>query len=377
MGTAISEIPSLDRYILARWCYGIGEDFISDIEYDHLHNRLKEAMPDNEYVRRSWSDDPCPMELLEKYGLQHLYRDIKFEHKSESIRSINTNAEFREIFSRLDEPSRLSYKLDGFNIQVNYYNGKPISAETRGRRGNSLNANAVLDIVPQSIPKLGRVKVTGELVVCNSEWERFKLETGNVSQRNSVATALANGMMEYTEFVAFNIQYDNETVEEDIYSLLRKFGFIVPYNMKVSDFSQLQNAMAELAELRESYNYPNDGLVIENTKYQLALRVGAWQEEEMQSYVTGYDENVGLHGNAMVVNVAPVVQDDRTIRQVSVTNLSYIIGCELQIGSPIAFDNRSMATAVLNVERTKDLHEKYAGRYDVYRRKIDNSEKVG
>lgn len=59
------------------------------------------------------------------------------------------------------------------------------------------------------------------------------------------------------------------------------------------------------------------------------------------------------------------------------TNLSYIIGCDLQIGSPIAFDNRSMATAVLNVERTKDLHEKYAGRHDVYRDKIDNSEKVG
>lgn len=376
MGLVISNLPKLDRYILARWCYSIGENFIGDIEYDRLHSELREEMPDNEYVKRSWSDDPCPIELLQKYGMQHLYRDIKFVHKSESIRSVNTDAEFEDTFKWLNEESRLSYKLDGFNIQVNYYNGKPISAETRGRKGNSVNAKTVLKIVPKEIPKLGMVKVTGELVIRNSMWERFKLETGNVSQRNSVATALANGMTEYIAFVAFNIQYDSGELESDAYTVLKRYGFTVPYHVEVWNFEQLNRAMGEFAELRKEYDYPNDGLVIENSRFQLAIRVGAWQEEMMQSYVTGYDENVGLHGNAMIVNIAPVVQDGRTIRQVSVTNLSYIIGCDLQIGSPIAFDNRSMATAVLNTDRTRQLHNKYLGRYEEYRRKIDNSESV-
>lgn len=135
----------LEKYIIERWRYAIGdEDCIDDIEYRTIHEQLLEEIPDNEYVKRSWSDDPCLIELLMQYGLyDKLYRDIKFNHSSESIRSINTDEEFEITFKHLNKRTRVSYKLDGFNIQSNYYNRKPISSETRGRTGNSLNANIV------------------------------------------------------------------------------------------------------------------------------------------------------------------------------------------------------------------------------------------
>lgn len=363
----------LEKYIIARWCYAIGEDYISDMEYRQIEEQLKKEMPDNEYVNRSWSDDPCPIELLQKYDRMDLYRNIKFDHKSESIRSINTDEAFEEQFSRLNEDSRLSFKLDGFNIQVNYYNGKPISAETRGRTGNSLNANIVMNIVPQKISIKGKVKVTGELVIPNSKWELFKLETGNTSQRNSVSTALARGMSEYLAFVAFNLQTDSQDVTvTDIYYVLNQEGFVTPFRLSVSNYKMLQTAMEYMARINKAYDYPNDGLVIENSKYQLAIRVGAWKEESMMSYVTGYEENVGAYGNSMLVNIKPVTFDGRTRRQVSVTNLQYILDSDLQIGSPVAFDDRSKATAVLNVSRTAELHNKYAGRYDEFQAIIDN-----
>lgn len=363
----------LDKYIIARWCYAIGEDFIGDVEYTQIHNKLLEDFPDNEYVKRSWSDDPCPIELLEKYNMMHLYRDIQFSHKSESIRSINNEEEFECQFRGLNEESRLSFKLDGFNIQVNYFNGRPISAETRGRTGNSLNANAVLKIVPSKIPLLGCVKVTGETVIPNDKWKLMELETGNKSQRNSVSTALANDMTDYMKFVAFSIQADSAVITEDAYEMLSNFGFETPYYLMVKNYQQLQNGMRIFEKIYNHYNLPNDGLVIENSKYQLAIRLGAWKEESLQSYIVGYEENVGAYGTSMIVNIKPIEFDGATRRQVSVTNIQYILDYDLQIGSPIAFDIRSKTTAVLNTTRTKELHKTYEGRYEEYRIEVDKN----
>jgi NAD-dependent DNA ligase len=279
--------------------------------------------------------------------------------------------EFENTFKTLNEESRLSFKLDGFNIQVNYYNGEAISAETRGRTGNSLNADIVRKIVPKRIPLKGKVKVTGEVVIPNTVWSMFKLETGNSSQRNSVATALARGMADYLEFVAFNIQTDTEKINGDLYDVLTSYGFKVPFHRNVANYKQLLAAMKYFELVNKNYRYPNDGLVIENSAYQLAIRVGGWKEECMKSYVMGYEEKVGAYGVAMSVNIKPVEYDGAVKRNVSVTNLQYIIDSNLQIGSPIAFDNRSMTTSVLNVSRTADLQEQYAGHFEDYRAEID------
>ena len=44
-----------ERYIFARWCYCVGETYLSDIEYDKLEKEFKELYPDDEYSKRSWS----------------------------------------------------------------------------------------------------------------------------------------------------------------------------------------------------------------------------------------------------------------------------------------------------------------------------------
>lgn len=361
----------LDKYILARWAYAIGVDFIDDIEYRYLENSVKKDWPDSEYLKRSWSDDPCPTKLLKKYNRMDLYRDIKFAYKSESIRSINSEAEFIEQFSSLAEKSRLSFKEDGFNIQVNYYNGQPISADTRGRKGNSLNANTVLDLVPKQIPILGKVKITGECVVPKDKWKEFQELYSNVSQRSSVSTCLAQGLTQYLEYVAFNIQSETHKIE-DIYKVLDSFGFKTPLYIEVSNFDELVDGINTMGKWDERYNIPTDGLVIENSKYQLAIRVGAWQESVLKSYITGYEENVGMHGVAMLVKIEPVKSSEgHTYSSVSVTNLQYILDNDLRIGSPIAFDLRAMAVPVLNTTATKDLQTQYAGNYEEYREMID------
>ena len=362
----------LDKYIIARWCYAIGENFIDDIEYKCIEEKIKEEIPDNEYVNRSWSDDPCPIELLQKYNLMCYYRDIKFAYKSESIRSINTLEQFEIQFATLAEPSRLSFKEDGFNIQINYYNSKPISAETRGRTGNSLNANSVLQIVPKEIPIKGKVKITGECTIPNAKWKLFQLDYDNVSQRNSVSTCLANGLSEYLCFTAFNIQMEDQQVIGDQYELLERFGFNTPFFITVSTFDELKRGIQFMGKQRKVYRNPTDGLVIENTKYQLAIRIGEWQESVLKSYITEYSENVGMHGNPMLVKIYPVKSSEgTTYTTVSVTNIQYILDNNLQIGSPIAFDLRSMSAPVLNSFVTQELQKEYAGKYEEYQNFIE------
>lgn len=361
-----------ERYIIARWAYAIGEDIgVGDIEYRQLEEKVRQENPNDEYVNRSWSDDPCPMELLEKHNMTELYRDIKFAFKSESIESLNTWEEVRTRLGGLNVHSRLSYKNDGFNIHVNYYNGRPISAETRGRKGNSLNANVVLRIVPPKIPLGGKVKVIGELVIPNKIWDSFKRETGTTSQRSAVSTALARGMTDCLAFVAFSIRSDNEQITRDQYDLLRDFGFTTSYIMKVDNYMQLEKAIELMGHRLKAYPYPTDGLVIENQNCQLALRVGKWQEKSLQSYVTSIEENIGIYNNPIVVKIKPIEHNGATRREVSVTNIQYLLDCNLQVGAPIAFDIRSMAAPVLNTMRTNALHQEWLGRWEDYCKTID------
>lgn len=367
----------LEKYIIARWCYAVGEDFISDMEYRHIEDELKSAGEGAEYINRSWSDDPCPMELLKKYGMEHLIRHAEFIHKSESIESINTISLYKEFYRGLNVPTDVSMKIDGWNTQVNYYNGKIVSANTRGRSGNFMDASVVMEIVPQEIPLKGKVKVTGESSIPKSKWERYKVETGNSSQRNSVSTAFANKDKEVLSFLAFNIQADNTMLEMHHYDLLSSFGFKTPMRLTVNTFDGLESAMRVLSKRNAKYDFLTDGVVVQNEFGQKALRIYEWEEKSIESYVTHYIENRGSYGISMVAGIYPVLREGITRSKVSVTNIKYIVENNLRIGAPIAFDVRSSADAVLNTTKTMELQLRWENRFDEYRAYVEERERAG
>lgn len=361
-----------EKYILARWCYAVGEDYISDMEYRYIEEKLKGEDPEDEYVLRSWSDDPCPVELLKANGMEHLIRKVEFKHQSESIRSIYDLSQYREQFKDLDEETFVSYKLDGWNTQVNYYNGNVVSANTRGRSGNFMSADVIMEVVPRAIPIKGKVKVTGESSIPKSKWKGYALMTGNTSQRNSVSTVLANGDKEYISFCAFNIQVDEGIIKEDRYDLLTRWGFQTPYRLMVKNFEGLDKAVRLLSERDKRYPYLTDGVVVENSKGQIALRIYRWEEECQMSYITGYIENRGIYGDTVVVAIRPVTKEGITRGKVSVTNLKYVVENDLRVGYPIAFDIRSSVDAVINTMKTAELHKQWEGRFEEYRKMIDS-----
>lgn len=367
----------VERYMLARWCYLCGDPIISDVEYDKLEKWFKQTYPTNSYATRSWSFDECPRHLLEKYHRTELDIQLVMGYQAESISSLNTDFDVDRYFRDLsNEKTRVSFKIDGWNTRASYYNGVLVRFETRGRSGTNLNISDLSGFLPKRIPLMGRVAITGETSIPNKLWPIYKGITGNTDQRASVRTALSRGDIGYLSFLAFNIFSEKEYTEEfkglDSYGILKRLGFRTPLYKFVDSYKALRRCIDYMSLMSKSYGYLTDGLVVENDRLQLALRVGAWLEKMNCSYVTEYIQNQGMYGVSFNVGVNPTNIGGKTIVQVSVTNLAQIMDNRLEIGSPIAFSLRSSANVVLDTENTYKLQQQWAGRYDEYREYINN-----
>lgn len=362
-----------ERFIIARWCYLMGEKYLSDIEYDKLEQEFRAKYPNDEYSNRSWSFDPCPVELLHKYNRSDLICEVVMGYMGESIPSINTVEDYNSRFRSLNKRSRLSYKIDGWNVRVSYFNGNMVQIRTRGRADNNSNMvfNNIASLFPKTIPYMGRVAVTGELSIPNDKWKIYKEITGNVDQRASVRTALARGDVDYLDYLAFDIFSEDDNISGDKYNILKSIGFKTPMFRWVESFKSLDSNIKFMSTMATGYNYPTDGLVIENEDYQLAIRIGRWEEQIYSSYVEGYLESQGMYGVALEILMHPVKVRGRTCSKVAITNCANIEDNNLQIGYPIAFNLRSEANNTIDVTNTYNLQRSWEGRYEGYREMID------
>ena len=284
----------------------MGESIISDIEYDKIEKQFKSWYPDDIHSKQPWSFDKCPIEILKQANRQSLICDPVMGYMAESIYSINNWYELEQTLANLNERSRLSFKIDGWNTRVSYFNGNIVNIQTRGRSGTNLDIGNILGMFPKNIDIQGRVAITGELSIPHSRWPMFQNITGNQDQRASVRTALARGDIDALSFLAFNIFIENDTSDFDQYAMLKQLGFRTPMNTYVTDYTGLKNAINYMTLMNNGYDYLTDGLVIENSKFQYAIRLGAWEEQSMSSYVTGYEEGQGSYGTFLKVKCAPI-----------------------------------------------------------------------
>lgn len=360
----------IEKYVMARWMYLMGEPWLSDPEYDRVEKEFKELYPDSPYSLYPWSFDECPVELLKKYGREDLICNPTMGYAAESIYSVNNQIEFEQTFRNLNKRSRLSFKIDGWNTRVSYFKGRIAKVESRGRSGNNLSMNSVYTLFPFEIPYKGRVAVTGELSILNRLWGQFKEVTGNADQRASVRTALARGMIEYLTFRAFNIFIEDEPYVGDQYELLEKLGFTTPRFIWVNNYEELKKGLWYMSYLNTACDVLTDGLVIENNEQQLAIRLGAWEEKAFRSYVTGYEENQGMYGTFLKVTCYPITIGGKTFSRISINNIASIIEHNLRIGYPIAFNKRSEANVVIDAGETESLQRSWADKLETYQLKI-------
>ena len=367
-----------ERFILARWAYGVGEPIISDAEYTILFDKMKATKPDWEYVNRSWSSDPCPTTLLKENGMSHLIANIVLTEKTESIPSLNSWYDVENVYRSYAfvKGTFISYKHDGWNIQANYYNGELVDVRSRGRSADALDVSVLSCILPKTIPAMGKVRVVGECTCSKELFKTMQIVFNNALERSAVRTAIAHS--EYTprlSYHAFDID-GYKVADGDLFPTLQRWGFQVPTYAPVTSFGELQRLVEEFGKANDTYGFPTDGLVVRTGSLKYALRVGAWEEPIYTSYVTGYEESYGGHIISMNVLIYPTHTNKGMQYRLSLTNCKRIVENNLRKGLPIAFKITSSAYGDFDAESTKVLQSQWAGKEYEYCKMIEKKERA-
>lgn len=363
------ELNVQEQYILARWAYSIGESIMEDSQYNVLHKFMLKNNADSEYVKRTWSDDPCPVKLLKKVGKPDWIKKIVLGDKTESIPSVNTWSEFELSLHAISCPATLSMKLDGWNMQANYYNTQLINVQSRGRTSDFMEAPKLMPKVPQTIPAMGKVRIGLEATVSDANFAECVKRFGNVSQRSAVASVLAKTddmrLIDLHAHSIYGVQYDADKK----FDILESWGFKVPPNHKVYNCEELKLALKDLSGRKEAFGQPTDGAVYwGNTVY--ALRLLGWEEPLYMSFVTGYEEEFSAYRINPKVVIHPIYRNGGSQRLITITNWQRIINNDLRIGTPIAFKLVSESIADIDEDTTRRLHEEWQGHEDVFRQQV-------
>ncbi len=375
MDQTLNQLNDLDKFILARWAYSVGEPIISDAEYTQLLRAVTAEYPDSEYVNRSWSSDPCPTALLQRVGREDLIYKVILSDKTESIPSLNSEIEVRDTLGLINCNGTLSMKHDGWNIQANYFRGRILKVSTRGRSGDFVDVSKLAERLPQEIPVQTPCKVVMELTVSKENFKFCAQQFGNVSPRASVSTILAKPEYHYLlDMHAFDI-HGVTLATKCKFEVLRDWGFNVPMYKEVVTYQDLLEALQWLSDQNEFYGSPTDGAVYDG-ELRRAIRLLAWEEPIYKSYVTGYLEQYGPNRISPSVYIYPILRKGSTQKQLSVTNWQRIIDYNLRPGAPIAFRIASDATADFDEESTRLLHKEYAERFEEYQELVKNNEEM-
>ncbi len=365
----------VEQYIYARWAYSVGQPVMSDAEYNLLERTVKGLYPDLPVCQRSWSSDPCPTDLLIRLGRTDLIKAVILADKTESIPSLNSSYELSSELGNIAEDGTVSYKHDGWNIQANYFNGRIVNVQTRGRNTDSVDVSRLRERFPQQLPYMGKCKVVCELTVSRENFLKCKKMFGNVNERSTVSTLLARpDYFDLLDFHAFDI-HGIDLNGEVKFEVLRRCGFKTPDYIVTHNFMDIQRALQKLSDGNSVYKSPTDGVVYDGS-LRRAIRLLAWEEPIYYSYVVGYMEKYGPYRISPSVLIRPILRKGTTQKRLSLTNWPRIIEYNLAPGAPIAFRVASSAIADFDEQSTLHIQELYANRWDEFKAMVDKNEEL-
>ena len=366
----------MDRFILARWFYAIGQPIYTDAEYTYMLDACKAKYPDSPYVQRSWSSDPCPVQLLHDIGREDAIQKIILSDKTESIESLNTDYDLERTLGNWSGEGTISYKHDGWNMQASYYNGELVDVSSRGRSSDSMNANILSAIIPNRIPVQGKVKVVMEATIPNKNFPTVVRRFGTKDQRASVSTILANPeSVDLLQCHAFDIHGYDIGTEKNKFEVLKDWGFRTPDYCVVFCYQDILDFMELMSENEPEYGSPTDGIVFDGG-FKYAIRLGAWAEPIYKSFVVGVEESYNRYVITPKLIIYPVLRGTTRQSRIAVTNWERIINYNLQVGAPIAFRVASSANADIHELATKALQEEWEGRWEEYQGIIKENESI-
>lgn len=358
----------IERYIIARWAYSMGKPIMTDQEYDYLHRMISLQKDPRalEYLNRTWSDDPCPVELLIKYNLKHLITNVEFYEKGESIESVNEEFKLDSILRdyKEDEFILVSPKINGWSVRIQINKGIVVSVKSRARENNNeMSFDNYISEYQRVIDSNLKDKsfsglVMGEAFLTHQNFETLKIKEKVTSQVASIITAIKKHPYLITVNI-FNIIEDGKEYKNklDKYERLKELG-IPTVNYKMVLKKDLIEYLKTVS--KDENNYLTDGIVIDLPDNKIyAIRLFNYKNAIYKSVVTGIEEDFNAVNMSLKLLIEPVVTREGSIqRKLDIDNLSRIQEFGITLGSTVFFEK--ISDSVANISQLTKEFNKYA-----------------
>jgi DNA ligase (NAD+) len=250
------------RLKLADDAYYNGEPTMEDSEYDRLKSLLIDADCDNEYLANVGS--PVP-EITKWEKNKHNIPMASLNKCNESFELVKWAESFNVSDLIIED------KLDGISIDLEYSDGKLISATTRG--DGHIGENILNNVINmQNVKKFiynfnGNIR--GEIVITKSDFhELLQHEPSFKNPRNTASGISKRYDGQYSEYLSI-FYYDiiectkRFQTEREKLNRINEFGLLTSKFYIVDSIEQAKNIMVEYKSYkREKTSYDIDALVI-------------------------------------------------------------------------------------------------------------------
>lgn len=398
----INDRNALHIYIMSRWFYKCGQELIPDNVYEKIEDVIKLKHPESVYLKRHWTEDVEPSELLEYYDINccfeevitdriKYYKDKLVYNKSISISSLRSYEDAYEWFKTVERQSLIfMLKLDGINVKILFEKatGNILVASSRSRK-----AKGILDFTDTVVNKFnGRLKLDSSMFndnICVAYCEGYVDLEGLVKLRDYYPTKdfksprsaglsllrvpVEDEFMEHLHLTMFKVDdytsklstsledLDNRGIETPAY-LTDRFvdtGF--------EDFKVwIDDVLNVLDAYRVDNGTPCDGVVVEiddqvDFKNKLstelyssgnaALKFGPWDAKRYTSIVQEIvveSSSKSKENKGVKLKIEPTMLDNyNVVDYVDCSNLRKIIDRGIVPGSKIEFVYESDSNCVL------------------------------
>ncbi|MCX2523915.1 DNA ligase B [Larsenimonas rhizosphaerae] len=297
--------------------YQEGTRLVSDGIYDSSRALLARCQANHHL-------SPAPAYPLPEQRLHHPYPQL-------GLRKLSSREELRQWLSRLDTPKfHIQPKVDGVAVTLVYRSGELVQAISRGDGqygqdwSEKINGIAGLPM-KLSPPFSATVVVQGELY---ARRENHVQQEGSRGARHDIAGWMNRRVLETalrSRIGFFAWRYVSDELFDARLAQLGRWGFST-----VEQFSHVVNSVDDIQQWRAQWfesplPFATDGVVIHASDPQVEEPAVAWKYPALTgvSRVIDVHFSIGRTGRITpVLEVAPVVIDDRTVRRISLGSLN-------------------------------------------------------
>lgn len=349
---------------LNKHCYNyyvLDNPTISDADFDKLYDELLDLEKQTGIVLE---DSPT-----KRVGGETLsgFEKKTHEFRMYSLDKCRTYEQISDFVNDIKEQEpnstfTLGYKFDGLTVVCEYNNGYFVSATTRG---NGLVGEVVTEqvktikSVPLKIPFSGRLIVSGEGMITNSNLEKYNRITNEPlkNARNAVSGSIRNLDPKETakrnlDFFCYNILFAEKVkfkTQEEMNEFIKQNGFLCePYQKTLSSADEIIKEIQQIDKIKDKLDILIDGMVIKlnqidkrdefgyTSKFPKWAMAFKFEAQEVTSILKDVVWQVGRTGKLTpIAEIEPVELAGATVKRATLNNYGDIIRKKVLIGSRV------------------------------------------